>query len=376
MKIDRFDPPANVADFTDAGTLQRWSDKISRYFDHAVTNVSHYLAQHGGGTCQFYNPLTHGLADTDTFADITWNGFPRAFSNGPGGNKDFQGAEPAINPGDSRPQDEYLEWHVTRDGQGRIISVHFTCEGPDYYGFLAKVKPDLLVDLYRKHINQAVQLSDLMQGGEYDPNNKWNSSEGAMHLGNPPNNLFAEVELGAEATVRRQRNNVELTDPGDLIDCGQHGERNRNSDPTIGAGVNALAQKGMMITLKNPVGLYIDSFDDSGIQQSDGTPVPDAFVIQRGKPGQILRVEFRVPTPLANQGVTVSDLTIGGTPINFGGQLAELFTIKLTGAACRAGSVKNKPTGCGGVPNVAGNVNVVGALAVARKPLPVRRTGR
>ena len=31
-------------------------------------------------------------------------------------------------------QDEYLEWSVIRDDENRIISVTFTCEGPEVCG--------------------------------------------------------------------------------------------------------------------------------------------------------------------------------------------------------------------------------------------------
>lgn len=31
-------------------------------------------------------------------------------------------------------QDEYLEWSIIRDDENRIISVTFTCEGPEVCG--------------------------------------------------------------------------------------------------------------------------------------------------------------------------------------------------------------------------------------------------
>lgn len=56
----------------------------------------------------------------------------------------------------------------------------------------------------------------------------------------------------------------DLTSPQDLIKCSQYGVPDRNSDPHIGASVNALARLGAKLTLADPVGLYISSFQVLG----------------------------------------------------------------------------------------------------------------
>jgi len=102
MKIDRFDPPGNNDDFgSDAALKEHWNQTMSGYFDTGVNSVTTYLAAHGGGTCQFYNPLTQGRTDPDLPpADLTWNGFPKKFiSTGPGVPTRFKDAEPAVSPG-------------------------------------------------------------------------------------------------------------------------------------------------------------------------------------------------------------------------------------------------------------------------------------
>ena len=43
-----------------------------------------------------------------------------------------------------------------------------------------------------------------------------------------------------------------------------------------------------------------------------------------------LRVEYEVPK---SEGFAVSDLTLGGRPIRFGGQLAEQVTVAINGEA-------------------------------------------
>ena len=55
-----------------------------------------------------------------------------------------------------------------------------------------------------------------------------------------------------------------LIEPDALICYAAYGGPNRNSDPTIGATVNALARLGAYVTLRNPVGLYMDHIDLSG----------------------------------------------------------------------------------------------------------------
>ncbi len=60
-----------------------------------------------------------------------------------------------------------------------------------------------------------------------------------MHLTQQANNLFAEVLLAAEATVRRKSAaGAEITSAIPLTKCAGFGDERRNSDPAIGAGVN------------------------------------------------------------------------------------------------------------------------------------------
>jgi hypothetical protein len=56
-----------------------------------------------------------------------------------------------------------------------------------------------------------------------------------------------------------------------------------------------------------------------------------------------LRGVFQVP---ASKGYTVSDIKIGGVPIQFGGQIAEHILMSLTGVACRIGASHNSPKNC------------------------------
>lgn len=245
-------------------------------------------------------------------------------------------------------QDEYCEWSVTRDAAtNKITSVMFTCENPDYWFTLWQVDPATVLKIYQQNISPNAQLSDLcLTDGNgnpvvnpltgqpaYNPNNKWNAgpvttpgvSGGAMHLTSPPNTLGAEIYLAAAATLLR---NVANYDPQSLICCSSYGQPFRNSDPHIGFSANQVVKNlGLTISLTDPVGLYIQEPDWSTYNTPDGTAASEFWTVARGNgPNQILHAVFAVPS---SKGYTVSDITISGQPIQWGGQIAQTFQIRL-----------------------------------------------
>jgi hypothetical protein len=350
-----FNPPGNNPDFAgDAGLAGAWSSNMSKLFDGTIGAVTGYLNQHGGGACQFYNPVSHGRLDADlppAATDIPWNGFPKRHgAPGPGQQPDYAGAEAPITAGQNRDQDEYLEWFVNRKN-GKIVSVHFTCEAYDYFDFLADAAPQKVLALYQTFISPQVQMTDLFNGGQYDTLNKWNTELGAMHLTHPANNLFAEVFLAGSATVRRSQHGSEITQSIPLIRCGDYGAYTRNSDPAIGAAVNGLCRDGRHVTLADPVGLYMGNFNGAGLTVN-GQPAGGFFKVVRGAFPTALRAVYELPPELAAQGLTVSDVQIGGVAVQFGGQLAERITMHIAGIASVATDVHNAPvTVCGSVPS-------------------------
>ncbi len=137
-------------------------------------------------------------------------------------------------------------------------------------------------------------------------------------------------------------------DPDALICCSAYGGTNRASDPTIGSSVNELAWLGFYLTLRDPVGLYMHHLDMSGFTRPDGSPIePEYFRALRGDASQglIERAVFEVP---AEEGFTVSDLRIGGVPIQWGSQIAEHITVNLVAQAANPGAFKNTSVACTG----------------------------
>ncbi len=246
-------------------------------------------------------------------------------------------------------QDEYCEYSILRNAEGKIISVMFTCENPEYWYALWHVDPKVVLAIYQEVINPKVQIADLYlldengnpvvnpQTGQpaYNPLNKWNSgtvttesSGGAMHLTSPPNTLGAEVYLAAAATLIRPA--AHEASAQNLICCSRYGRPYRNSDPHIGFSANQFVnQAGLTISLSDPVGLYIQQpdFENFKYQTPDSTPAAKFWRVVRGKgPDEILHAVFEVP---AEYGYTVSDITINGEAIQWASQIAATFHIAL-----------------------------------------------
>lgn len=98
--------------------------------------------------------------------------------------------------------------------------------------------------------------------------------------------------------------------------------------------MSSLSRKALSITLREPIGLYIAGWDDTGWSRPDGRPVGNYWSVTRGVPGLVLRLEYEVP---AGEGFVVGDIRIGGRPIEYGGQMAEHVTVKVGGIAGTGG---------------------------------------
>jgi hypothetical protein len=376
--------------------LQLWSEAVSGWFDESIA-YEEANALKDGERCQFYNPLRTDVEGPTFEQAVVWNALPGTLRNRYGRGQALELADHVLpltqrmdGPGSYlvggqwetrfyRPQDEYCEWRVTRGPDGRIQRVTFTSEPPEYWqalhgdtlGDIDGVPKypmvgdrDLLVELYQTYVDPAVRYEDLVcpvdlvderdpahpqvvyPKGSYNPYNRWNTTDGVMHLSHPANSLVAEIRLGADATVLRGAARPPLVEPDALICCAAFGGPNRTSDPTIGSSVNQLAALGFRLTLRNPVGLYMHHLDMAGFRTPHGEPIaPEYFRALRGDAasGMIERAVFEVP---AEEGFTVSDLRIGEEPITHGAQIAEHITVNLVALAAQPGYHSNTPMPC------------------------------
>lgn len=393
MLLPAFSPPGYLDDFSPL-MLTQWSAAVSGWVDENIALAQSKVAR--GDQVQFYNETK---VDVGPPIDqvIGWNALPGTFRNRWGREMALDLAEQILpltrrmdGPGEYfagdlwnglfyRPQDEYCEWHVTRNDQGQITRVTFTSEPPEYWQAMhGDELPDmsgnatypfagdqtLLLELYREYVSPEVQLADLecsddfidysdptnpitiYPKGSYNPYNRWNTTGGIMHLTHPANSLSAEINLGVLATVLRTSYGRPVIDPEALISCAAYGGLSRASDPTIGSTVNELAALGAHVTLRNPVGLAMHHLDLAGFSTPHGEPVDASFFqVLRGNQelGLIERAIFEVP---AGEGFTVSDCTIGGIPITRGSQIAEHMVVNIVGRASGLGTFGNIPMSC------------------------------
>ncbi len=362
--LPMFDPPGRLSDFdTIPNQRAAWDEFIDLTLDCNIDDVAREVA-----ASQFYNPKKTLATLPEATKEISWIGFPRLIDAANPGDKRSAWKLAEIPVRGERPQDEYLEWFVTKQG-GKVTRIDFTCEGPEYWEALAQGYPqiytaprasgglggtkktnaagdkNLLLSLYRKYISPQVQLIDLFDTrGNYNRHNKWNTTNGAMHLNQGNNTLGAEINIAAQATIKRIDAGRLLTGEDELILCARYGQAGRASDPHIGSEVNALARQGYSITLQNPVGLYIAGLPDaSGWLTPDGANAVDFWTIARGTKYMILRATFEVPE---GRNYVVGDIQIGGDPIEYGGQIADSMLVKLTGIAFGQGGTNNQPVSC------------------------------
>ncbi len=196
--LPRFGPPAGVSDLSGEG-LQAWSDSVESFFQGSIANLE---ACTGKGKAQFVDPTQ---VDVSSFAiaEISWHGFPLSVRVGKTDDEAYRIADAPGKAG-RNVQDEYLEWYIHRDGNGDIVAVDFTCENPEYWMLLFQEDSDTVVSLYQSFVGPAVVKSDLVKvNGTYNINNKWNLTDGAMHLRQTNNTLPAEIKIAAASTITR-----------------------------------------------------------------------------------------------------------------------------------------------------------------------------
>jgi len=370
--IPAFDPPANVTDFS---PLQRqaWHEAISHFFD---SNIRGTGGTSGANRSQFYNPTKESTDEPSIPEDdgtITWQGFPKRIERALGAGTDLAQQKAEEMQGGGQPfrnQDEYLEWRTERNAAGAVVRVTFTCEPPEYWEAMAEGYPldysgpqthagagdhAKVLALYRQLVGPQVQEADLFPGGVYNPNNRWNTTDGIVHLTQPANTLGAEINLAAQATIlRKDDNGNPIVAEAPLIRCSGFGAEDRASDPHIGQVVNGLAARGFSLTLLNPPGLYIHKLNTQGWTKPGpgNTRVAtgeEFWRIVRGTPSRVLRAIYEVPAGVMRpdgQQMTVSDIQIGGVAIRFGGHVAKKISMKLVAAGCREGESQKRRFGC------------------------------
>jgi hypothetical protein len=344
MALQRFDPPGFVDDF---GPAQRdaWHQFVSDAIDSAREGA--VGDPFDSPRAQFFNAAKVEPGSDTAIEDVKWTAFPRIVQISSGSDMErWRNADASRDV-----QDEYCEWSVTRQsGTNKIIRITFTCEGPEYWRFLAATDPARTVALYKQHVDASATHGDLFTpSGTYIPRNRFNNStaNGAMHLVQRNNTLGAEIEIAGAATiVRLKPDGNPMTDSLDLIRCGRYGAEQRHSDPFIGARVNFHARNRADITVANPVGIYFGGLDTQEWETPDGSNPAEFWKYTRGTPERPVRAVIEVPSDRA---YVLGDVLIDGRAIQFGGQIAYRIEMTIRALATRIGqSTANPVRGCVG----------------------------
>lgn len=411
-RLTSFGTPAFIQDFPQDSAEQEaldalWSARVDGFTQQAILGDP-WNSGNQADQSSYYDPLQTDIPSDAVAALVTWTAFPNRLVQYLGADQSpanpynltndqllaiadsGSGFEqiPTVHcpqadwSGDLGPYgpygprgwlDEYCEWSVTRDGDGKIVRVDFVCENPEYWYTLWQISPARVAALYEATLNQDVPAErqitvtvedlQLVDGSgqpvidpstgrpAYNPLNKWNSGTvstrtgsasdggGAMHLTSTPNTLQTELGLAGGATVLRATGNG---DPQALICCGQYGQSYRNSDPHIGQQVNVAVSTPAIVSLADPPGLYIQPPANWALFTApSGLDASECWQVVRGVtqlvdpvtgddfPGAFnLHVAFQIPDSWP-AGTTVEDIKIAGKPITYAGQIAQTFQVGL-----------------------------------------------
>lgn len=329
MTPDRFTPPGNLDEMSEE-SLAAWDDQIRGFFDAEADDFPN-----------FYNPA--GTSEPQEMHRVTWPAAPgRLLSTRMSAEQRW-----AIADGDRKEQDEYCEWSVLRDADGKITRVTFTTEVPDYFDVLLGSDQDLLLELYGQMSGEVIPIDALRkhEGNVFVRDSEFNNrTDGPIvHLTQLSNNLRAAIILAAQATTLREVDGALLTHPQTLVLCGSLGDERRHSDPQIGAALNGLVARGLDVSLADPAGLYLDRIVTTGFETPDGTDAQEFWRVERGDAGHAVRAIFEVPPEFS---YSVGDIKIGGRPIDFGAQLADRVQVRIDALSRTSSTPPPEPQPC------------------------------
>ena len=184
-----------------------------------------------------------------------------------------------------RLQEEYVEWAVFRDAQGRIDEIVFTTEFREYFSILAAVSPTgimtAITDLHPganptvaevygfSNVNGLAPRQRQSLFLQQLPNNPWNNGEkGIMALTTGVNSVPALFGLAAFCGIDK---------PGLPVDqvCANVGGAcvpGRQSDPRICAACQQQVRDARSFSLIDPIGIFINQL--AGIWTLGGAQLP------------------------------------------------------------------------------------------------------
>ena len=153
-------------------------------------------------------------------------------------------------------------------------------------------------------------------GGEYEPRNRWNTTDGIVHFIMTINSMEDLLGVSQE---RRKPPRPRLTASTPSPTAQDRRRRPSQRRPLVDVPQGLLGRPPPI----RPASYMID-WDDTGLEKPDGTPVDDYWRWCGAPAARRCGSQYEVPD---GEGFAVGDIRIGGRPITTGGQLAEHITV-------------------------------------------------
>ena len=244
--------------------------------------------------------------DSDTIVStVEWAAFPKISS----------GSDAEIDANRFLHQDEYVEWRVERGSSGDIERIVFTTELYEPYQALAEVGEDALISGIRDIIPGANPTRSELFGPGFNPAsassesrgeqfvshrrmNPWNNGEkGILFLGHRNNTGLALFVLVGDCAIDRGINPAQVCSISSCVP-------GRNSDPSICAAVQHLAQSNRVLSILDPAGIRIMRLD--GIWKRQGQVIDINDLRSNGGVWTVTRNGRRAVLDVS-QGITIGD---------------------------------------------------------------------
>lgn len=309
----KFKEPGGLSDFG-SDAQNAWSALVEKYVSDIVEET---------GTTQFVTPDDPQI--DPAIVTVDWRGFPLRINECLGSldktnrilDWEFRGQPMGRLNG---AQEEYLEWRVVRNSDGRIVAMEFTSETQEYWRTLASYHPERTLEMIGQFAgesspasaNEVYGRSDIMSASPEElglsflnmmdarsipgttlevVSSPYNNGQKALtFMADYPNTLGAAVSLAGAAAVPLAKHTAAGVAPltgREAIqnNTGQAAQDCRDSDPTIVGAIIALANEQRKIALFERPGLYIGDVDHRGIllpDESESIP-REWFTFSRGR---------------------------------------------------------------------------------------------
>ena len=145
---------------------------------------------------------------------------------------------------------------------------------------MAETEPGRVLELYRELVSPKVTKASLFdRAGNYKPENVWNTERGIVHYVMSINGISPLVQAEQDSPIV-----AGALDNYDAMPLAFAGGTPlfTSADARFSLDIGVLQRLGHSVTVREPLGLYMTGWDDTGFTKPDGTPVDDYWRVVRG----------------------------------------------------------------------------------------------